>query len=209
MKKTIPKWNPAELPFLEEKLEFRKKNIEGLNYNGTVFCAYAGEESRLTNFYAKKFAEVIALDKEFPLPLPKNVTKIQMSDKQFFKKFNKFELPRIIEVLDVDPYGSPIPFLQQFFSKYHGVVKRVIVTDGAITIAKLRRRMNWYKYYGILENGVRNAEPWIYKHFPCILFSKAQKIFSQNGYTIVYFTYEFNRYRTAVYARFDVVKGID
>jgi len=198
----MKKWNPAELPFLEEKLVFRQRNIEGLCSDGCVLCVYAGGEARLTKMYAKRFGKVIAVDKSLP-DLPSSVVRIQMSDKAFLESLGDF-LPRELEVLDLDPYGSPIPFLRSFFSEFKGSVKRVILTDGLLTSVKMRRKVNFYKHYGLKPAGAIKAKDWHYKHFPALLFSGVKDVVQSAGYSITNFDYEFNRFKTAIYARFDL-----
>jgi len=196
----VRRWNSAELPFLEEKLEFRRKHIEGL-LGGCVLCVYAGGEARLTKMYAERF-KVFAVDKSLP-NLPSSVVRIQMSDKAFLKSLRDFS-PRELEVLDLDPYGSPMPFLRGFFSEFKGRVKRVILTDGLLTSVKMKRRVNFYKHYGLKPAETIKARDWHYKHFPSLLFSGVKDVVQSAGYAITYFDYEFNRYRTAIYARFDL-----
>lgn len=197
----IPKWDTRNLPFLEENLEFRKKHTGDLSRNSIIFCAYGGEGARLTKYYASRFRIVYALDKEFP-HLPRNVIAFEMKDSDFLAIMKDLNLPEKIDVLDIDPYGSPTFFLSEFLSRYRGVVGRIILTDGALTIAKVRRKINLYKYYGLRPNKTIVTKRWHYDHYPCILFSAVKDIVQREGYFISFFDYEFNRYKTAIYACF-------
>ena len=202
----MAEWNPAKLPFLEEKLKFREKNVDGLDISGNVLCIYAGGETRLTKMYAKKFRNVYAVDKKLP-DLPDNVFRFEMEDKEFLKALKNFDdtkLPPVLEILDVDPYGSPMQFLRKFFTEYCGEVRRLILTDGLLTAIKMKRKVNFYKHYGLRPAETIKAKDWHYRHFPALLFSGIKEIVQGAGYTITFFDYEFNRYKTAIYARFDL-----
>ena len=198
-KKLIPKWDPSKLPFLEEKLEFRKRNIHGLDRSGVVLCMYGGEEARLTLFYASVFRRVIAVDKDFSLSpqFPSNVIRVEMTDKRFLRCMDRF-LPERLEVVDVDPYGSPMLFIKNFFARYRGTVRMLILTDGAMTVTKLRRKMNFYKHYFLKPNKPIKST-WHYKHFALIVFSALKQIVQEAGYIITDLDYEYNRYKTALY----------
>jgi len=198
----VQKWDASQLPFLEEKLKFRKKALGGADFNGTVLCVYAGGEARLTRMYARHFKTVIAVDKSLP-ELPQNVIRFEMTDKRFLNEF-VHELPGTLEVLDVDPYGSPMPFLQEFLSAYPGIIRKIIFTDGALTVVRLRRKINLFKHYGLLPDKVSRPKRWHYEHFPLIVFSRIKELVQEAGYQITYYEYEYNRYKMGLYGRVDL-----
>ena len=194
------KWDPSKLPFLPEKLRFREDNVADLGKDSTVLCVYAGGEAKLTKMYSERFDKVYAVDVNLPEDL--DVIRVQMKDDVFVSKVNDI-IDEDIDVLDVDPYGSPIPFLKSFFREFKRTVDRILITDGILTSIKLKRFVNLRMYNVNSENRTK-PKTWHYKHFPCIIFSVVKDVVRERGYSIEYFDYAYNRYKTAIYARFDL-----
>ena len=194
------KWDPSKLPFLPEKLKFREDNVADLDRNSTILCVYAGGEAKLTKMYAERFDKVYAVDVSFPEEI--NAIKVQMKDSEFVKRVNEF-INEDVDVLDVDPYGSPMPFLKAFFHEFEHTVRRILITDGILTSIKLKRFVN-LQIYNLCSGTRAKPKTWHYRHFPCILFSGIKDLVQEYGYKIEYFDYEYNRYKTALYARFDL-----
>lgn len=200
-------WNAAKLPFLEEKLEFRKKFVEmlALPTESRVLCLFGGAEARLTAWYASRFREVVAVDRMFPARLPPNVLAKQCEIDSYL--FEASQRKEYFDLVDIDPYGSPFPAIETIFNL--SGLKALLVTDGFLTCLHFRRRVDVHGRYGVGAPGIRKAEKWQEQWFECLLFARVRELAQRVGYLIANFDAQRNRYGLALYAGFSFIRRGD
>lgn len=179
-----------ELPFLEEKLRFRRRIP--VEQGDRILCAYGGREGRLTSDYAERGAVVTAVD------LNPNYS----IDVQWIAGEIPGALPDTgdFTVVDFDPDGSPMPVLAEWFDTFRGSFRWLVLTDGGMTIARFQRKINLKKYYGILPDAIMKMPPWCWRQFECLVFHRIASLIDRS---IVSVRFERNRYQMALYAAFE------
>lgn len=200
-------WDAAKLPFLEEKLEFRRRFVErlALPTESRVLCLFGGAEARLTIWYAARFQEVVAVDRMFLACLPPNVFARQCEADEYLREAVRKEAH--FDLVDVDPYGSPFPILEAVFGLKG--LKALLVTDGFLTCLHFRRRVDVYGRYGVGTPGVKKSEKWQERWFECLLFARVRELAQRAGYLVAGFDARRNRYGLALYVGFSFIRRGD
>lgn len=191
-------WDAEKLPFLEEKLEFRRSFIErlALPRSSRVLCLYGGGEGLLTEWYARQFDDVTAVDLKFKRTIPGVRQEIWRVERYLENASVKGER---YDIIDADPYGSPFPALKDAVDLIDRYAV-ILATDGFLTHVHFKRRADVYCRYGISRPGVIACEVWHKRWFECVFFARLAGLARERGYTITAFDAVRNRYGLALYA---------
>jgi hypothetical protein len=179
----------ADLPFLEEKLRFRR--AIPLGPGARVLCAYAGREARLTRDYVDRGADVVAVDIDPRADVAATWIHGRVPD----------ALPTTgeYEIIDLDPDGSPMPALADWLPRFHGSFRWLVLTDGAMTSARYRRRMNLWRHYRILPDAPERLSAWCWRYFECLVFHAVASLVARPMLEV---RFERNRWQMGLYAAF-------
>lgn len=179
----------ADLPFLEEKLAFRR--AVPLPSGSRVLCGYAGRAAKLTGDYVRRGASVIAVDLE---PV-----------QEVAAEWVRGRIPEALpcegefEVVDLDPDGSPMPALADWLACFRGSFRWLVLTDGAMSSARYRRRMNLWRHYSVLPDATERLPGWCWRQFECLVFHRVVSLVRRS---LLEVRFARNRYQMGLYAAF-------
>lgn len=182
------RWDARALPFLEEKLAFRRAVLTDVPLAGEpVLCLYGGAEGRVTAWYRERGAQVVAVDRDGTVDVCADVL-----------RYLRTAPPRRWTVVDLDPYGSSMPAVRALLAAGHRA-RWICLTEGTLVHVRLRRRINLYRHYGLSPDAAVRPERWHYDGFPAIVVGGLARWAADAGLALGEVTWQVNRYQTALY----------